>query len=98
MRRNRSPRRCTLFGSRSASAWAIVDFPAAMFPVIRMICGLVGIDGCIIYTTYAVSVFAFGRVVLSFMVCGFSALISEKPHTEDRHVPCCGRLSCLERG
>ena len=33
-RRNVSPRKCTDRSKRSASAWATVDFPAAMMPVI----------------------------------------------------------------
>jgi hypothetical protein len=36
IRRNKSPRTCMLRGSRSASIWATVDFPAAMMPVITM--------------------------------------------------------------
>jgi hypothetical protein len=59
-------------------------------------------------TTYAVNVFAFGsplrqaqdvastalrsRDTLSFMVCGFSALSTGKPHTEDWQAPYCRRL------
>ena len=36
IRRKMSPRRWTLRGSRSASAWARLDFPAAIAPVITM--------------------------------------------------------------
>src|SRR5262245_41121799 len=39
MRRNASPRRCTLRGSRSATSCATVDLPAAITPVIRIVRG-----------------------------------------------------------